>query len=186
MGLFDWFKPDKEPEPQLAAPQAPTKEDIETALVKAERLALEGSVPTPVLARVLRITTMVRAIVPRLSNLGLSSQDGYTVVATATDYLPESVSAYLALPRDWADTRPVADGKSSLLLLVDQLDLLALTTQRMADAANRLDASALVAQGGFLDAKFGGHKNVTTAVLPPQPAASGSILDLDTPLPQGQ
>lgn len=188
MGLFDWLKSDdKQPAPaQPEGPKVPTREDIEQALRQAEMLVLSGGVPTPVLARVLRITTMVRGILPRLSNLGLESKDGYTVVATATNYLPESVSAYLNLPRDWADTRPVANGKSSLLMLIDQLDLLALTTQRMADAVNRLDATNLVAQGAFLEAKFGGQDVAAPIVLDPQPSAPGSILDLDTPLPGGR
>ncbi|MEZ5200553.1 MAG: hypothetical protein R2742_04265 [Micropruina glycogenica] len=43
-------------------------------------------------------------------------------MATATDYLPEAIGAYLRLPRDWADSRPVENGKTPLLLLIDQLD----------------------------------------------------------------
>lgn len=178
MGLFAWLRGDnnKPAEPETVTSPTPTKEDIEQALAKAERMVLEGHAPTPVLARVLRITTAVKAILPRLANLGLDSQDAYTVVATATDYLPESVAGYLALPRDWADTRPVANGKSSLLLLIDQLDLLGLTISRMADAANRMDASALVAQGAFLTAKFGGPVRVTR--LDDQCGPSSNPLDL--------
>lgn len=178
MGLFAWLRGDniRPVEPQMLAAPPPTRDDIEAALVHAERMVLEGNAPTPVLARVLRITTTVRAILPRLVNLGLDSQDAYTVVATATDYLPESVAGYLALPRDWADTRPVANGKSSLLLLVDQLDLLGLTISRMYDAANRMDAAALVAQGAFLNTKFGGQ--MRSVQLDEQPTASSNPLDL--------
>lgn len=177
MGIFGWFRGEQKPaDPEALAPRAPTSEDIEAALVKAERMVIDGHAPTPVLARVLRIITVVRAILPRLSNLGLESQDVYTVVATATDYLPESVAAYLALPRDWADTRPVANGKSSLLLLVDQLDLLSLTISRMYDATNRMDAAALVAQGAFLDSKFGGQMKPARLDMPI--SASKNPLDL--------
>lgn len=178
MGLFAWLRGDynKPADPQTLASPPPTRADIEAALAKAERMVLEGHAPTPVLARVLRITTVVKAILPRIANLGLDSQDAYTVVATATDYLPESVAGYLALPRDWADTRPVANGKSSLLLLVDQLDLLSLTISRMYDATNRMDAAALVAQGAFLDAKFGGR--MPTVKLDDQGPASTNPLDL--------
>ncbi|GAA2182889.1 hypothetical protein GCM10009785_24050 [Brooklawnia cerclae] len=176
MGLFDWLSKDKEPEPSELAAPPPTPVDIERALVRAERMVMEGNAPSPVLARVLRITTVVKAIVPRLSSLGLDSQDAYTVVATATDYLPESLASYLALPRDWADTRPVANGKSSLLLLVDQLDLLSLTIGRMYDAINRRDAAALVAQGAFLDAKFGGR--MRPVVLDQTTRSSNNPLDL--------
>lgn len=176
MGLFGWLRGPQPADPATLASPVPTKEDIEAALVKAERMVLEGNAPTPVLARVLRITTVVRAILPRLANLGLDSQDAYTVVATATDYLPESVAGYLALPRDWADTRPVANGKSSLLLLVDQLDLLSLTISRMYDATNRMDAAGLVAQGAFLSTKFGGQ--LRPSLLDDQGPVSTNPLDL--------
>lgn len=179
MGLFDWFKPEPEPPPEEAAvAHVPTSGEIESGLRQAEQLALDAKVSTPVLARVLRITHLVRSILPRLANLGLASQDAYTVVATATEYLPESLNGYLALPRDWADSRPVANGKSSLLLLIDQLDLLALTSERMADAVNRQDAAALVAQGAFLDSKFGGHQLAPIRVDTPKNAGSG-MLDID-------
>ena len=80
------------------------------------------------------------------------------------------------MPRDWADTRPVANGKSSLLLLIDQLDLLSLTISRMYDAVNRMDASALVAQGAFLTTKFGGPMRPTR--MDDQAPASANPLDL--------
>ena len=76
-------------------------------------------------------------------------------VATATDYLPEAVGGYLRLPRDWADTRPIDGYKTSLMVLVDQLELLASTMDKILDAANRADAQALIAHGMFLQAKFG-------------------------------
>ena len=76
-------------------------------------------------------------------------------MATATDYLPEAVGGYLRLPREFADNRPVDRGKSSLLLLIDQLDLLAATMDQVFDAVCREDAAALVAHGRFLEEKFG-------------------------------
>jgi len=49
----------------------------------------------------------------------------------------------------------------------------------MYDAANRADAGALIAQGKFLDEKFGGHR--TTPLVPDQPRpASSNPLDLET------
>jgi len=76
-------------------------------------------------------------------------------VATATDYLPEAVGGYLRLPREWADTRPIDGYKTSLMVLVDQLELLGSTMDKILDAANRSDAQALIAHGRFLQAKFG-------------------------------
>lgn len=178
MGLFDWIHgDDREQAADLPVAAPPTSDDIEAALKRAEQMVLEAQVPTAVLARTLRIITVVRQIVPRLGNLGLQSQEAYTVVATSTDYLPESLASYLALPRDWADTREVANGKSSLLLLIDQLDLLGVTIDRMYDAANRQDAASLAAQGVFLNEKLGGVRTVVR--MEESAPAKNNPLDLD-------
>jgi hypothetical protein len=136
-------------------PSPPTAQDIESSLDQVEQLVADGSAPAVVYARTLRVTGLVRKTLPRLEHLGLGSYDAYSVIAMATDYLPEAVGAYLRLPRDWADSRPVHGGKSSLLLLVDQLDLLGSTMDKIYDAANRTDAQALIAHGQFLQEKFG-------------------------------
>ena len=107
----------------------------------------DAAVPGVVRARALRVTATVRKTLPRLDLLGLGSYDSYSVVATATDYLPEAIGAYLRLPRDWADSRTVEGGKTSLLLLIDQLDLLAVTMDAIYDAANTTDAASLISQG---------------------------------------
>ena len=74
---------------------------------------------------------------------------------TATSYLPEAVAAYLRLPREFADRRPVSNGKTSLTILCDQLDLLGAKMDDVFDAACRADADALIAHGQFLAEKFG-------------------------------
>jgi len=134
---------------------APTEADISAALAGVEALVNDPAVPAVVRARALRVTQAVRMTIPRLALLGLGSYDAYSVVATATDYLPEAIGAYLRLPRDWADSRPVDNGKTSLLLLIDQLDLLAATMDAIFDAANATDAAALISHGRFLQARFG-------------------------------
>jgi hypothetical protein len=108
--------------------------------------------------------------------MGLGSMDAYSVMATASDYLPEAVGGYLRLPRDWADTRPVDGYKTSLMLLVEQLELLGSTMDKIFDAANRADAQALIAHGKFLQARFGTHDSLTPNA--PVPAEPTSSLDL--------
>ena len=136
-------------------PAAPTEADIVAALDRVEGLVGGGAVPPLVQSRVRRVSRTVRDTMPRLRNLGLGSPQAYSVMATATDYLPEAIGNYTRLPRDWADSRPVEDGKTSLMLLVDQLDLLGATMDDILDAVVRVDADALVAHGRFLQAKFG-------------------------------
>ena len=144
----------------------PTAADLLAALDRVEALVADGSVPGPVASRVARVVTVVRDAVPRLDRLGAGSEHAYVVMATATDYLPEAVGGYLRLPREWANARPVDNGRTSLMVLIDQLDLLARTMDQVLDAVNRSDAAALIAHGRFLADKFG------------RPAAGGQ-LDLD-------
>ncbi len=141
------------PEP-APMPAAPTSTQIVEAVHAVER-DVEGRVPAAVTARVHRIARVVEDMAPRLDRLGIGSRQAHTVVATATSYLPEAVGAYLRLPRDFADRRVVAKGKTSLMLLCDQLDLLGTTLSQISDAVSRQDARALVAHGQFLAEKFG-------------------------------
>ncbi|MCL2466416.1 MAG: hypothetical protein FWF02_07550 [Micrococcales bacterium] len=155
MGWFGQRKPRRDAVPAgPALPEPPTGTQILDAVTAVER-RIAGRVPPLVVARVHRIATVVTDMVPRLDRLGAGTRQAHTVVATATNYLPEAVDAYLRLPRDFADTREVSRGKTSLMLLVDQLDLLATTLQQISDAVSRHDAQALVVHGAFLAEKFG-------------------------------
>lgn len=189
MGLWDWLQGNRSQGPetdasqsaaQAATPAAPTSDDIAVALGNVETLVADPSVPGPVRSRVNRIIHTARQTLPRMDNLGLGSFDSYSLIATATDYLPEAVGAYLRLPRDWADSRPIENGKTSLLILIDQLDLLGQTMDKMLDAANRTDADALIAHGRFLQAKFGDPTKVHEPVARPREQRSSSNpLDLE-------
>ncbi len=140
--------------PTMSAPGVPTDADLLAALGRVEAM-LDATVPAAVVSRVNRVTRIVRETVPRLGDLGLGSQQAHSVMATATDYLPEALGGYLRLPRQWADTRPVDNGKTSLMVLCDSLDLLGYTMEQIQDAILRSDAAALVAHGRFLQEKFG-------------------------------
>lgn len=171
MGLLDWLGLGRTPTPPApSTPPAPGPPDIEAALARVEQMVVEGKVPAAVSSRVRRVSRTIENTLPRLANLGAGSYDGYSVMATATDYLPEALSAYLRLPRDWADSRPIENGKTSLLLLIDQLDLLGNTMDKMYDAAVRADAEALILHGRFLQEKFGHSSSAPGLTLPPEGA----------------
>lgn len=183
MGLFDWLKGDAEvPAPEQAAPSGPpTPEEIADSLSRVDQLAADGHVPPAVLSRVHRVTRRLRETLPRMRNAGLDSAEQYSLMATATDYLPEALSAYLRLPRDWADSRPIEGAKTSLLVLVDQLDLLGSTVDKMYDAVLQADAQALIAHGRFLQEKFG-HAPTAPPKAPAGPRQSigpANPLDLE-------
>lgn len=185
MGFKEWVaKVTGRLEPEavttVSAPAAPTEADIMTALDRADAMVAGGVVPAPVQSRVKRVTATVRQTMPRLRNLGLGSPEAYSVMATATDYLPEAINGYLRLPRQWADSRPIENGKTSLMVLIDQLDLLAGTMDKIFDAVVRVDAAALVAHGRFLQEKFGHPSNTPTTppLMSPPTDPPRSSLDL--------
>jgi len=147
----------------------PTEADILAALDELTASVGGGVVPAVVASRVAKVSQTIRDTMPRLRNVGLGSLDAYSVMATATDYLPEAIGAYTRLPRQWADSRPIENGKTSLMLLIDQLDLLGATMDKIFDAVVRVDADALIAHGRFLQEKFGHASSGGTLNLGDQP-----------------
>jgi hypothetical protein len=152
-------RPRQEPPPAIELPHVPTESELLASVATIEQdiaaAARDGKVPDLVASRVGRICATTKDTIPRLNQLGGGSRDAYSVMATVTSYLPEALGAYLRLPRSFADRRPVDKGKTSLMVLVDQLDLLAATMDDIFEAACRSDAEALVAHGRFLAEKFG-------------------------------
>jgi hypothetical protein len=150
------------------APEAPVDDDAEILAELARFQAqIQGRVPAAVDARVARIAGRVRDCVPRLEQLGPMNAQAHAVLRTATSYLPEAVVTYLRLPRAFADNRPVQNGKTSLVVLCDQLDLLASKMDEVFDAVCRADADALIAHGRFLAEKFGSNSlSVAPRVMP--------------------
>lgn len=185
MGFWDWLTGRPSTPPPADVPSvdpAPTEADITASLAAVDQLINSGTLPAVVRSRAARVATLVRKTLPRLGSLGLGSYDSYSVVATATDYLPEAIGAYLRLPRDWADSRPVDNGKTPLLLLIDQLDLLGATMEKIYDAANSTDAAALITHGRFLQERFG-HPSapVDLNMAPPPSDHPADPFDLERP-----
>ncbi len=177
MGLFDWFNQEP-PAAHPPTPAAPTPDDIAQALDLMDARVAQAAVSTAVVARVRRITRRLRETLPRMSNAGLTSVEQYSLIATATSYLPQTVGNYVRLPRDWADTRPVDAGRSSLLVLIDQLDLLAETVDKIYDAVLAKDAEALVVHGRFLAEKFAPGRVSYQPVAAAKAAKPAGPLDL--------
>src|SRR5690349_23619370 len=159
MGIGPWCgfadRSARQSEPPEPVHTVPTSQDLLEAVDRVEQQAKDGKVPGMVQSRLGRVARTVRDTVPRLDTLGAGSPQAYNVMATATNYLPDAIGGYLRLPRQWADSRPVDRGKTPLMILIDQLDLLGATMDKVFDAVNRADAAALIAHGRFLQEKFG-------------------------------
>jgi hypothetical protein len=128
--------------------------EVERSLRDVQRRALPP-VPREIRFKIKRITTTITELLPRAGALGAGSPDQYVLVQCATDYLPTAFQGYLDLPRNYADHRVVADGKTPLALLSEQLDLLTTQIDQIADRVNGVHSDKLIANGRFISQKFG-------------------------------
>ena len=128
--------------------------EVERSLRDVQRRALPP-VPREIRFKIKRITTTITEILPRAGALGAGSPDQHVLVQCATDYLPTAFQAYLDLPRNYADRRVVANGKTPLALLSEQLDVLTTQIDQIADRVNGVHSDKLIASGRFLSQKFG-------------------------------
>lgn len=143
-------------------------DDIDRSL-KAIRKAVRGKVDDAILTRVENICAAIELVLPRANELGSGSEEMHVLVRTATDYLPNAIEPYLRLPRMYAEKKTLADGRTAAQVLCGQLDVMAARMEQIIDAAARADTDKLVANGRFLEEKFGGGG----LVLPPsEPGAS--------------
>jgi hypothetical protein len=128
--------------------------DVRKALDHEVRL-VNGKVPDDVMGKVQSIRQIILGILPRSGTLPPGSPELFIVERTATDYLPTALESYLNLPRAYATLHPVQDGKTPRQLLVDQLALLESKMGEVADDVNRNDTDRLLANGRFLQERFG-------------------------------
>lgn len=128
--------------------------DVTQALDTQVRF-ITGKVPPEVMAKVLKIRQIIYGILPRVGNLAPGSPELFIIERTATNYLPTSLQAYLNLPRAYATRHAVQDGKTPKEILLDQLTLLENKMSEVADDVHRNDADRLLANGRFLEERFG-------------------------------
>ena len=106
-------------------------------------------------AKLQDIADTIMGILPHYAEFPPGSPDLFVVGRTATDYLPSALQAYLNLPRAYATLYKMPNGKTADQVLDDQLTLLASKMDEVADAVHKRDSDALLANGRFLEEKFG-------------------------------
>jgi hypothetical protein len=129
-------------------------DDVRKAL-DHEVHAVSGRVPADVFAKLQSIQQIILGILPRSGALPPGSPELFVVERTATDYLPTALESYLNLPRAYATLHPVQDGKTPKQVLLDQLGLLESKMSEVADDVHRNDTDRLLANGRFLEERFG-------------------------------
>lgn len=160
----------------------PTSEDLRRTLSEQAPL-LDGPALSDVVGvRVRRVlgTTgdLLDAADGKAHDDGLREVDLREAAARAITWLAESVGAYLRLPSSFAHSHAVEGGHAPLLELVDHLDLLGLTLDRVYDAAVRDDRHTLDAQLALLRDTFSTH--TAPAALVGESEITPDQLDQDT------
>jgi hypothetical protein len=138
---------------------------IARALDEAVQMT-SGRLPSDVQVRVTEIRREIIELLPRTAAFPLGSEDLYVIERTATDYLPATLRAYLALPEASATTLLPEIGKTPLQLLREQVQLLDDRLDEITEAVRTQDADQLVANGRFLEERFGQKAGDLT--LPPE------------------
>lgn len=133
-----------------------------------ERLQREAGsrLPAELVPKVAAISQTILEIVPKVNASTIDSQDLFVLERTVTDYLPSTLNAYLTLPRAYANSRVVQNGKTAKDLLVEQLDLIEEKMQAISEAVSRDDLNKLLAQGRFLEDKFGANDELSLKTAP--------------------
>lgn len=140
-------------------------DEIGRALDEAVRMT-SARLPSDVRAKVVEIRREIFALLPSTTSFPAGSEDLYVIQRTATDYLPATLKAYLALPDDYATTHQLEEGKTPLQLLREQLQLLDEKLDEITDAVRRQDSDRLVVNGRFLEERFG--RGPDGLALPPE------------------
>ena len=123
--------------------------------VRAIKSSIKGRVDKSVLVRVNHICALVEQALPRANELGAGSEEMHVLSKMTTDYLPSALNPYLQMPRQYAERNALADGRTATQVLCNQLDVMYARMWQVNNAILQADGDKLLANGRFLDDKFG-------------------------------
>ncbi|ADP80253.1 hypothetical protein [Pseudofrankia inefficax] len=148
------------------------------AAVEARRHALIGRAPSEVIKAVDQLATTLGELFDRPDLLRRGSPEAFVIERLVDDYLPTALEAYLSLPRAFAGSHRLPDGRTPRQVLLDQLTLLEQVAREATEAASRDEADRLLAHERFLADRFGPHAldlSVPYADAPEPPAKDGTV-----------
>lgn len=110
--------------------------------------------PAPVSGDVGDICAMLESAIPMISAKNYPDQLAHDVRTTASEYLPQTIDAYLRMPPAFRNVKKLQDGKTATQIFSEQIALLKQHLQAVGDDLAANDANALLANGRFLREKF--------------------------------
>jgi len=150
----------------------PTKDGRPTSPSDAALLR-KPELPIDMQVKVEQIRRKVDVLLSYADRFPPFSQDLYLVRQTASDYLPRTISAYLALPTQTVDKPVIADGKTPYQELKAQLELLDSKLDDIAQDLQRQDTDRMLANRRFLEDRFGTRQSQSKPVPDGRPEPSG-------------
>ncbi len=132
-------------------------EALQRAIVAVNRLvnASAGRLPLAAVVAARRVTDVLAEVVDTAQVRPLDIHAVLSVRAAATDYLPTTVRAYLAVDEALVDV-PRPSGRTPRESLMGQLEALEGAALGVLEAVRQQDVDALMTQGNFLRTKFSG------------------------------
>ncbi|MDO5691767.1 MAG: hypothetical protein Q4G70_04700 [Pseudomonadota bacterium] len=152
--LLGWALTPRATQFELALQNRYTAEEIRDRLAELVEKA-KPLLAAEMMQTLQRVQTSVHEVLPALANAGPSFDEGlFTVRETVLRYLPETLSAYAALPPVYRATHVVQNGQTPKQILADQLTLLEQQIRQVVTNVAAADTQALLANGRFLKDKF--------------------------------
>ena len=124
-----------------------------------------GRLPVDVQLKAEQISRKAESLMQHADRFPTGSQDLYVLERTRSEYLPNTLDAYLALPPGYANAPVSADGKTALQSLWDQLNLLDSKLDEIGHNLQRQNLDRLVANGRFLEERFGRQQSELDGIL---------------------
>ena len=145
---------------ELAATAEHTELSADQLAQQVRRLvdSVAKGLPKEAVVALRGIEATLQELLPRLTELQergvISAKDSFTVIETVRRYLPDTLSAYLRLPKLYAEMQSLGDGKTASQTLLEQLRVLDSSLREVARNAFAGDAEKLIVNGRFLQSKF--------------------------------
>ena len=132
----------------------------------------DNRLPASLQAKVLDLCTALEALLSQWerSKGALSLQEGFHARHIAISYLPDALKTYLSIPAQYANSRPIHNGKTAVDIFRATLVELEGKVAQLADDLASQDAHAFLAHSQFLHDKFGASGVMQAPALTPPKA----------------
>jgi hypothetical protein len=145
--------------PKERGPQVQLDAAAETAAIRdgLDELLhqVRFKIAADLLAHVESIRKLVLAMLEHWPDRRAGDPTLFLIRQTALDYLPSALSAYIALPRIYAERRKSVDGRTPHDVLLEQLELMDSRMHEAYDALLAHDSERVLEEGRFLADRFG-------------------------------